>query len=328
MSAKLDGVDFGPDSDVPMRAIQLQWFDQFLKGKDTPLLSQPPVRIFVMGVEPLARGTRVAAARASATRSIWKAAAAPTPWRAMASFAFARRPIGPARPTGSCSIRKTPCPPRAARSAAIPRCFPGDPCDQRAVEQRRDVLVYATAPLTSDRGSRSVQCAWSCTRPPRARDTDFTAKLVDVFPDGRAQNLTDGILRLRYRESLEKPELARPGEIYKLIDRRRGDRQRVPEGSPHPHRSIQQQLSRASTATRIPAARSPTRPSCARPRKRFTTTRARPSYLLLPVAAGLTSSAPGAVFFSNSPLRRGSQVVRQGSAKPLFVGSIPTRASN
>jgi putative CocE/NonD family hydrolase len=49
-----------------------------------------------------------------------------------------------------------------------------------------------------------------------ARDTDFTAKLVDVFPDGRAQNLTDGILRLRYRKSLEKPELARPGEICKL----------------------------------------------------------------------------------------------------------------
>ncbi|HXK03452.1 MAG TPA: CocE/NonD family hydrolase, partial [Verrucomicrobiae bacterium] len=47
-----------------------------------------------------------------------------------------------------------------------------------------------------------------------ARDTDFTAKLVDVFPDGTARNLTDGILRLRYRSSLEKPELARPGEVY------------------------------------------------------------------------------------------------------------------
>ncbi len=49
-----------------------------------------------------------------------------------------------------------------------------------------------------------------------ARDTDFTAKLIDVFPDGRAQNLTDGILRLRYRNSLEKPELATPGQVYKL----------------------------------------------------------------------------------------------------------------
>src|ERR1022692_1342401 len=49
-TVKLDGVDFGPDSDVPLRGIQMQWFDQFLKGKDTPLLSQAPVRVFVMGV--------------------------------------------------------------------------------------------------------------------------------------------------------------------------------------------------------------------------------------------------------------------------------------
>jgi putative CocE/NonD family hydrolase len=49
-----------------------------------------------------------------------------------------------------------------------------------------------------------------------AKDTDFTAKLVDVFPDGYARNLTDGILRLRYRNSLEKPELAKEGEIYRI----------------------------------------------------------------------------------------------------------------
>jgi len=49
-----------------------------------------------------------------------------------------------------------------------------------------------------------------------AKDTDFTAKLVDVFPDGTARNLTDGILRLRYRNSLAQPELAKPGELYKI----------------------------------------------------------------------------------------------------------------
>src|SRR6185436_18299771 len=50
-----------------------------------------------------------------------------------------------------------------------------------------------------------------------ARDTDFTAKLIDVFPDGQARNLTDGILRLRYRNSLEKPELVKEGEIYRIV---------------------------------------------------------------------------------------------------------------
>jgi putative CocE/NonD family hydrolase len=49
-----------------------------------------------------------------------------------------------------------------------------------------------------------------------AVDTDFTAKLVDVWPNGFAQNLTDGILRMRYRNSNEKPELANPGEIYRI----------------------------------------------------------------------------------------------------------------
>ncbi len=49
MTMKFEGVNFGADSLVPLRGIQLQWFDQFLKGKDTPLLSKPPVRIFVMG---------------------------------------------------------------------------------------------------------------------------------------------------------------------------------------------------------------------------------------------------------------------------------------
>jgi putative CocE/NonD family hydrolase len=47
-----------------------------------------------------------------------------------------------------------------------------------------------------------------------AVDTDFTGKLVDVWPNGFAQNLTEGILRMRYRNSLEKPELAKPGETY------------------------------------------------------------------------------------------------------------------
>ena len=49
-----------------------------------------------------------------------------------------------------------------------------------------------------------------------AVDTDFTGMLVDVWPNGFAQNLTSGILRLRYRKSQENPELAKPGEIYHI----------------------------------------------------------------------------------------------------------------
>jgi hypothetical protein len=85
--------------------------------------------------------------------------------------------------------------------------------DQRPVERRRDVLVYTSRPLKSEVeaiGPVKVVLYVSTS----AKDTDFTAKLVDVFPDGYARNLTDGILRLRYRNSLERPELAQAGEIY------------------------------------------------------------------------------------------------------------------
>ena len=87
--------------------------------------------------------------------------------------------------------------------------------DQRGVENRADVLVYTSTPLKRDlevTGPIRVMLYAATT----AQDTDFTAKLVDVFPNGQARNLTDGILRLRYRHGLEKAELARPSEIYPL----------------------------------------------------------------------------------------------------------------
>ncbi len=93
--------------------------------------------------------------------------------------------------------------------------FPWGPKDQRVVEKRRDVLVYSTPPLVTDTEVtgpvRLVLYAGSS-----APDTDFTAKLVDVFPDGSARNLTDGILRARYRESLEFPVLMTPGTVYEM----------------------------------------------------------------------------------------------------------------
>jgi putative CocE/NonD family hydrolase len=89
------------------------------------------------------------------------------------------------------------------------------PRDQRADENRNDVLVYSTKPLAEDMeitGPVTLE-AWVKSS---AVDTDFTAKLVDVSPDGFAMNLTDGILRMRYRDSQEKPTLMNPGQIYKI----------------------------------------------------------------------------------------------------------------
>ena len=83
--------------------------------------------------------------------------------------------------------------------------------DQRAVEARADVLVYTGEPLAEDlelTGTVVLHLVASTSAP----DTDWTAKLVDVHPDGRALGVTDGIVRARYREGLEHPRLLPPGE--------------------------------------------------------------------------------------------------------------------
>jgi putative CocE/NonD family hydrolase len=89
------------------------------------------------------------------------------------------------------------------------------PFDQREVDLQNQVLVYTTEPLQEDvfvAGAITVSL-WATSS---AKDTDFTVKFVDVFPDNRAINLTEGIMRARYRDSMEKPTLLIPDEIYKF----------------------------------------------------------------------------------------------------------------
>lgn len=80
------------------------------------------------------------------------------------------------------------------------------PRDQRAAENRNDVLVYSTKPVADDMEVTGpvTHELWIKSS---AVDTDLTAKLVDVSPEGFAMSLTDGILRMRYRDSQEKPTL-------------------------------------------------------------------------------------------------------------------------
>jgi putative CocE/NonD family hydrolase len=93
--------------------------------------------------------------------------------------------------------------------------LPPGPRDQRPAEARDDVLVYTTEPFSHDTevtGPVSLDLYVKSS----AVDTDFTAKLVDVWPNGFAQNLTEGILRTAFRNSLEAQELLNPGQIYEI----------------------------------------------------------------------------------------------------------------
>jgi putative CocE/NonD family hydrolase len=110
---------------------------------------------------------------------------------------------------------KNPVPTRGGAVCCDPKIFPWGPADQRPVESRHDVLVYTTPPLKHDLEvtGRVEAVLYVATSAP---DTDFSAKLVDVGPNGDARNLTDGMLRLRYRNGLDKPVLGRAGQVYPI----------------------------------------------------------------------------------------------------------------
>ncbi len=88
-----------------------------------------------------------------------------------------------------------------------------EPLDQRALDDRRDILRFTTPPLQREievTGHIRLKLYAAST----ARDTDFVAKLLDIWPDGFAQELCYGIVRARYRESFENPSLIKPGAVY------------------------------------------------------------------------------------------------------------------
>jgi len=213
MSQTFADTDFGPESMQPIRAMQLAWFDQWLMGKDSLMVSQPPVKIFVMGSNKWldarewppenARSTKfflTSGGKANTLDGDGELADKPSSKPAEDHYLFDPR---------------DPAPTRGGSVCCNPKVFPWGPMDQRPVEHRKDVLVFSTKPLKKDLevvGPVQVDLYVATS----AKDTDFSAKLVDVFPDGYARNLTDGLLRLRYRNSLSTPELAKEGEVYHI----------------------------------------------------------------------------------------------------------------
>jgi putative CocE/NonD family hydrolase len=182
-------------------------------GKDTALLSKPPVEIFVMGANKW-REEREWPPEEARPRRLYLESAGHANTLAGDGALSEKLPRHIAQDRYVFDPRN-PTPTRGGAVCCNPKIFPWGPMDQRPVEQRPDVLVYSTQALKEDVeviGPVKVDLYISTS----AKDTDFTAKLVDVFPDGYARNLTDGILRLRYRNSLEKPELAQVGAVYRI----------------------------------------------------------------------------------------------------------------
>jgi hypothetical protein len=190
---------------VPLRPLQLKWFDRWVKGVEPKEPDHAhPVRIFVMGTNKWRDEDEWPLARAREAKFFLGGGGE-----------LGERPGKPAAPDAFVYDPGKPVPTTGGAVCCDNKVFPWGPLDQRPVERRRDVLSYTTAALGSDlevTGPIQVVLYASSS----AVDTDFTAKLVDVFPSGEARILTDGILRARYRESLEKPKLMKPGEVYRL----------------------------------------------------------------------------------------------------------------
>ena len=200
------------DLRIDFVSLQLRWFDTFLKGIDTGMLNEAPIKLFVMGANVWRDENEWPLARAVETRYYLHSQGHANTLSGDGTLSTGTPQAEPAD-----SYVYDPHKPVITRGGALlmaPEFRPG-PFDQRPVENREDVLVYSTPVLEQDvevTGPISVHL-WAVSS---ASDTDFVARLVDVHPDGYAQNLTDGIVRARYRNFSQGGEeaLIEPGKAY------------------------------------------------------------------------------------------------------------------
>lgn len=227
-SSRTGELDFGPEAvldtlenllghNAPLD-LSLRWFDYWLKGAGNGIMNEPPIRIFVMGANVWRNEHEWPLARTRFTKYYLHS-------NGKANSLGGDGSLSASAPTSEIPDRfvYNPENPVWERGGNFSYSIPGigvandlsGPFDQRPNERRDDVLVYTSAVLDEDlevTGPLSVQLHISSSAP----DTDFTARLVDVYPDGRALNFSEGIIRARYRDSRESPSLMEPGKVYAL----------------------------------------------------------------------------------------------------------------
>ena len=207
-------VDFGVRAQglaIDLEGIILRWFDHWLKGIDTGMLREPPVTLFVMGENVWRDEREWPPARAQHARYYFHSGGRAN--TRSGNGALSVEPPGHEPADHYLYDPRHPVPTCGGGLCCWEASVPGGAYDQRSVEERPDVLVYSTPPLAHAvevTGPVLVKL-WATSS---AVDTDFTAKLVDVEPSGYARNLTDGIIRARYRQSTVKPTLLEPERVY------------------------------------------------------------------------------------------------------------------
>ena len=199
-------IDFGPQAVVDVTGLQIEWFDYWLKGKQNGVPKTSPWRIFVMG-ENRWRDEQEWPLRRAKANSLY-----------VTSSGSSNTPAGDGRllwqePTTAGEDHFTYDPHDPVPSLHGPG-LQVRPTDQRPLSDRQDILVYQSEPLTERfemTGNATVELYASSSAP----DTDFFARLIDVAPDGMARDVALGMVRARYRNGLDRPELIQPGEVVK-----------------------------------------------------------------------------------------------------------------
>ncbi len=203
------GLHFGPTAGAAgafTQARLLAFFDKYLRGRDIDI---PAVRYFVMG----ANQWRNADAW-PLPETVWTPFYLSSDGRAQTAAGagtLTRDAPGAQPPDRYLYDPRFPVPTTGGRSLPTGRLVPG-PLDQTHVERRSDVLCYTTPELRADlevTGPVSLRLYAATT----ATDTDFVAKLVDVFPDGAAYNVAEGVIRARFRAGLLAPSPVTPGVV-------------------------------------------------------------------------------------------------------------------
>ena len=211
--SKLGEVDFGQAALIDLRGEQVRWFDRWLKGNgsDAPegqANDDTPVRIFVMGRNDWRDEQEWPLARTQWTRYYLHSGG-------RANSRYGDGSLSPTAPTAdepADGYHYDPARPVPFLTEPTSSQI-GGPDDYAAVERRDDVLVYVTEPLAKDvevTGPIKVELYAVSS----ASDTDFTAKLTDVWPNGFVQRLCDGVVRARFREGMDTPSLIEPGKVY------------------------------------------------------------------------------------------------------------------
>ncbi len=210
---KIGEVDFGPEADFNMDDIEFRWYDHLLKGIDNGVENEKPVKIFVLGEDKWREENSWPLSRAKDTDYYLHS-------DGKANLLTGDGSLSTEEPRSERNDHYVYDPENPTPTLGGPLCcdathLMAGPVDQRPDEARPDVLVYTTPAFKRDfevTGPVKLVLYASSS----AVDTDFAGKLVDVWQNGFAQNLTEGIIRARYRDSQITPQFMNPGQVYKF----------------------------------------------------------------------------------------------------------------